>query len=63
MGDMIRNYGLVAGGVPRLDGELTSVTDPLGHATSYVYDDFGEQTKTVAPDPGRTKREDKTGQV
>src|SRR5205085_3276281 len=31
------------------DGELTSVTDPLGNVTSYAYDADGNQTQVTYP--------------
>ena len=32
-------------------GQLTSETDPLGHVTSYAYDNLGRKVSTTAPDP------------
>ncbi|GEM_PF-1882552 len=37
-------------------GNLTQVTDPEGHATTYTFDDFGDLRRTVSPDSGTTDR-------
>jgi RHS repeat-associated protein len=36
------------------DGNLTTVTDPNGNVTSYVYDDFGQLTSQESPVTGTT---------
>lgn len=36
------------------DGNLTSVTDPNGNVTTYVYDDFGQMLRQVSPVTGTT---------
>jgi RHS repeat-associated protein len=37
-----------------INGNLTSVTDPNGNVTSYVYDDFGQLISQVSPVTGTT---------
>ena len=37
-------------------GNLTQVTDPEGHLTTYTFDDFGGLRRTVSPDSGTTDR-------
>jgi RHS repeat-associated protein len=36
------------------NGNLTSVTDPNGNVTSYLYDDFGQMLRQVSPVSGQT---------
>ena len=33
------------------NGNLTSVTDPRGYVTTYVYDEIGRKTQQILPDP------------